>query len=76
MLGIGKDLGTKESQDMVDDNVSGFVCKVRVVNAETGIKPIDFIGHELARHKSLAPQINQRVVYVEHAIHTLAATSA
>jgi hypothetical protein len=33
---------------MVDDGIAGFICDVCIIDAEVGVKPIDFIGHELA----------------------------
>ena len=43
---------------MIYDDFPGFVCEVCIVDAETRIKPIDFIGHELAWHKTLTARVN------------------
>jgi len=58
MLGVSKDFGAKKGKNMVYDDIPRFVGEVGIVDAQTGIKPIDFILHELPRHETLASRLN------------------
>lgn len=53
MLGIGENLGTKEGNDMIRDYWDRFVAEVGVVDAQLGVKPVDFIRDEFSRDETL-----------------------
>lgn len=53
MFGIREDFGPEQSDNMVRDYLPRFILKVGIVYAEVRVKPIDFIGNELARNESL-----------------------
>jgi hypothetical protein len=74
---VRENFGAEESENMIYNDMSRFICEVCIVDAKTGVKPIDFIGHELARHKSLVPRDNYAFrSQKKRNAHTLAATSA
>lgn len=56
VLGVGEDLGTKEGDDVLANDFARFLLKVRVVDAEAGVEPVNFIGNELLRDESLQRQ--------------------
>jgi hypothetical protein len=53
MFGVGKDLGTKEGDDMIRDYLEGLVAEVSVVDTQLGVKPVDFIRDEFPRYETL-----------------------
>jgi len=61
MLGICEDLGAKEGNDMIRDYWDGFVAEVSVVDAQLGVKPVDFIRDEFSRDETLRMGFPQRL---------------
>ena len=53
MLGVCENLCAKESDDMIRDYWDGLVAEVSVVDAQLGVKPVDFIRDELSRDETL-----------------------
>ena len=53
MLGVSEDLGAKEGDNVIRDDSACFTLEIGVVDAEVGVKPIDFVCDELAGNKSL-----------------------
>lgn len=53
MFGVRKNLGAKQSDDMIRDHFSGFVLKVCIVDAEIRIEPVDFTRDEFTRDETL-----------------------
>ena len=53
MLGICKHFGAKEGDDMIRDDLDGLVAEIGVINAEVGVKPVDFIRYKLAGNETL-----------------------
>jgi len=54
MFGVGENLGAKESDDMVRNDLDSLVKEVCVVYAEMGVKPVDLVYDKLARDKALS----------------------
>lgn len=52
-LGVGEDFGAKEGDDMIRDDLSGFVLEISVVDSEVGVEPMDFAGDELSGDEAL-----------------------
>jgi hypothetical protein len=53
VLGIGENLCTKESDNVIRDYLDGLVAKISVVDAQLGVKPVDFIRDELSWDETL-----------------------
>ena len=53
MLGVGENLCTKEGDDVIRDYLDGFVAEVSVIDAQLGVKPVDFIRDEFSRDETL-----------------------
>lgn len=53
VLGEGKHFGAKEGDDVIGYDRGRLILKVRVVDAELGVEPVDFVGDQLAGDKAL-----------------------
>lgn len=53
MLGVCEELRTKESNDMISDDVGRFVLEVCVVDSKRVIEPSNFIRDEPTRYETL-----------------------
>lgn len=53
VLGVGEDLCTKEGDDMIRDYWDGLVAEVSIIDAQLGVKPVDFVRDELSRDETL-----------------------
>lgn len=53
VFGEGEDFGAKESNDVVRDDGDGFVLKIRVIDAEARVEPLDLIGNKLSGDEAL-----------------------
>ena len=62
MLRICQDLGSKQGNDMVRDDLARFILEVGVVNAEIGVKPVDFACDELAGNEALHSIVGQKTM--------------
>lgn len=76
VLGIGENFCTKESDDMIRDHWDRLVAEVSVVNAELGVKPVDFVRDKLSRDETLWMWFDQDRACPETTLRTLEATSA
>jgi len=62
MFRICHNLGSKQGNDMVRDDLARFILEVGVVNAEVGVKPVDFACDKLAGNEALHNKIGQMVI--------------
>jgi len=53
VLGVGENLCTKEGDDMIRDYWDGLVAEISVIDAQLGVKPVDFIRDELSGDETL-----------------------
>ena len=53
VLGVCKDLGSVERNDVVGDDLNRLRGEVCIVDAQMGIEPINFICNKLARNETL-----------------------
>lgn len=60
MLRICHNLGSKQGNDMVRDDLARFILEVGIVNAEVGVKPVDFACDELAGNEALHNKVGQK----------------
>ncbi len=74
VLGVSEDLGTKEGDDVLADHIARFALKVRVVDAQMRVEPVDLVGDQLGRYESLCLVRQQAMATT--AVPTFAATSA
>ena len=59
MLGVGENLCTEEGDDMIRDDWDGFVAEISVVDAQLGVKPVDFIWDKLSGDETLSDDFHQ-----------------
>lgn len=66
MLRVCQDLGSKQGNDMVRDDLARFILEVGIVDAEVGVKPVDFACDELAGDEALCGDVtlNQRTLFL------------
>lgn len=64
MLGVGENLCTEESDDMIRDDLGGFAAEVSVVDAQLGVEPVDFVRDELSRDEALRTGFDQDRAWV------------
>jgi hypothetical protein len=57
MLGVRKDFGAEEGNDMVTDNVARLIAEIGVVDAEIGIEPVYFIGDKFLRDEAFCSDL-------------------
>jgi hypothetical protein len=62
MLRICHNLGSKQGNDMIRDDLARFILEVGVVNAEVGVKPVDFACDEFARNEALHNEVGQKIM--------------
>jgi len=60
MLGKRKHFGAKKGDDMVRDDLDGLVTKVRVIDTEVRVKPLDLVHYELARNETLEEEKTEK----------------
>lgn len=53
VLSICEDFGAKEGDDMIDDDLARFVGEVCVVDAETGVEPVNLTANKFLRDEAL-----------------------
>ena len=53
MLSISKNFGTEERDDMIRDDLWGFVLEIGIIYTEMGVEPVDLVGDELSRYETL-----------------------
>jgi hypothetical protein len=53
VLGICEDFCTKEGDNMIRDDLDGFILEVGIIDAEVSIKPLNFVRDELSGDKTL-----------------------
>jgi hypothetical protein len=53
MLGVGENLCTEESDDMIRDHWDGLVAEIRIVDAQLGVKPVDLVRDEFSGDEAL-----------------------
>lgn len=78
MLGVGENLCTEESDDMIRDHLGGFIAEVSVVNAQLRVEPVDLVRDEFSRDEALRMDFGQDREWgasLEGTSYTLDATS-
>lgn len=63
MLGISEDFCAKEGDDMIRNYWDRLVAEVSVVDAELGVKPVDFVRDEFSWDETLEMRSNQDRVW-------------
>lgn len=53
MFGVRHYLGAEEGNNVVGNDLAGFILEVGVVNTEVGVEPIDFASNEFTRNETL-----------------------
>jgi hypothetical protein len=53
MLSICEYFGTKEADNMIRDDLDGFVTEVRVIDAKVRVEPLDFVRDKFPRDEPL-----------------------
>lgn len=60
MLRVCDDLRAKQRDDVIRDDAKFLVLEVGVVDAEIRVKPVDLVGNEFPRDKSLQAMSDTR----------------
>ena len=53
VLCVGENFCAKEGDDMIRDYWDGLVAEVSIVDAQLGVKPVDFVGNEFSGDETL-----------------------
>ena len=61
VLGVCEDLGTKECDDVVGDDLHRLGLEVVVVDTQVGVEPVDLVCNKLARDEALWLRTNESV---------------
>ncbi len=77
VLRVRKDLGSKQSNDVITDDLTSLILEISIVDAEVGVEPVDFVGNQFRRNEALHDEIESDTTMDEGCSYrTLAATSA
>lgn len=76
MLSIGKNFSAEERDDMIRNDLWGFVLEVGIIYTEVRVEPVDLVGDELSRYEALLKDKNHEIIIKAPVDRTFPATSA